>query len=74
MKIRRTEDPRFAVLVGQKLFINIDNDGYKTHLADRENFIKMKKAVADVEKLTEQVNNLSALVQQLVSTKTSGIK
>lgn len=74
MKIKRTEDPRFAVRYGQKLVINIDEDGYKAHKAERENFIKMKKAVADVDRLTEQVNNLSALVQQLVLTQNSGTK
>lgn len=74
MRLKRTEDPRFAVQYGQKLVINIDKEGYKSHLADRENFIKMKKAVADVDRLTEQVNNLSALVQQLVQTHHSGTK
>ena len=74
MRVKRTDDPRFGVCDGQKLVINIDSEGYKSHLADRENFIKMKKAMVEVENLSEQVKHLSMLVEKLALSHQSGSK
>lgn len=74
MNVTRTDDPRFGVCDGQKLIINIDSEGYKSHLAERQNFLKMKKAMADVDRLSEQVKHLSLLVEQLAINNQSGSK
>lgn len=70
MKTLKTQDPRFEVRQGQKLIINTDNEGYRSFMADRDNYVKMKKAVTEVETLKDQVGALTTMVQQMLSQQT----
>lgn len=65
--MQKTEDPRFSVRPGQKLVINTDKEGYRAFIADRDNYLKMQKAVSEVDTLRSQVENLTQMMQQLLS-------
>lgn len=71
MKVKKTEDPRYGVRSGQKLIINTDSDGYRSFMADRENYLKMTKAVSEVDALKNQVDALTNMMKQLLSQQTN---
>lgn len=64
----KTNDPRYAKrTIRGGIVINIDEQGYNAHKAERENYIRMTKAVTEVETLKSQVDTLTSMMQQLLS-------
>lgn len=64
----KTNDPRYAKRTARGgIVINIDEQGYAAHKAERENYIRMTKAVSEVETLKNQVDTLTSMMQQLLS-------
>lgn len=67
--LRRTEDPAFARDLRSKAVINTDDRSYTAFIAERNQRMKMMKAVSEVDDLKKQLEELRSVVALLTTGK-----